>query len=300
MAAYFSETLHEGFRQTLEIEEMLIDERTDLQSVKIFDSKLNGRVMVLDEIVQITTRDEASYSEMLTHFPIYERLAQGLETKRILIVGGGDGAIAEEALKHEMVEKVEMAEIDARVVELCKTYFADVSGNVWDHPRFDLHLIDAFEHLKRPDAAGAYDVIIADRPDPVGPAEVLFADAFYEAVARALSPSGFAVFQNGAPFYQPDELTDTMAQLGRTFDQCGLYVTVTPTYTGGFMALTWASREAAVTAGPDAIDRAVANRPVPTDYYSPAIHMAAQAAPEWIRRLVPEAQRAAPTAAPEA
>ena len=73
MAKSFKERLHKGYEQTLEISgKPLADEKTKFQRVKIFDTPSNGRVMTLDNIVQITTRDESAYAEMLSHLPMFE------------------------------------------------------------------------------------------------------------------------------------------------------------------------------------------------------------------------------------
>ncbi|MFP3942801.1 MAG: polyamine aminopropyltransferase [Alphaproteobacteria bacterium] len=286
MATLFTETLHEGFRQVMEVTAMLADEQTDWQHVQIFDTVNNGRVMALDGIVQISTRDEAAYSEMLAHVPVMARRAAGLPAERVLIVGGGDGAVAEEVLKHQTVRQVELADIDGRVVDLCREHFREVSGAAFRDPRLDVRIVDAFEHLEREDSAGVYDIIIADRPDPVGPAQVLFADAFYAAVARALSPKGVAVFQNGVPFFQAKELTETMPQLRRAFADTGVYLTVVPTYSGGYMALSWASNGLAPdAAAPDELRRLWAQAGLSTDYYSPDFHRAAFVLPPWMERL---------------
>ncbi len=287
MALTFSETLHRGFAQSFEVTRLLSHEQSAFQDIKIFDTPLSGRVMMLDDIVQITTRDEASYSEMLTHVPIFDLMAQGAPVKRIMIVGGGDGAVAEEALKHKAVANLALAEIDVRVIELCKEHFADLNAAAFADPRLTVHVADAFEFLKAPEAERAYDLIIADRPDPVGPAEVLFADEFYEVVSRALSPTGVAVFQNGAPFYQPEELVNTMPQLASAFGKCGVYYTVTPSYTGGHMALTWASNGSTLgMADEAALTRLFKEIDFHTDYYTPALHGAAFKLPAWMERLV--------------
>jgi spermidine synthase len=284
MAVTFAEVLHEGFAQTFDVEgEFLVDERSAFQHIQIFDTPLNGRVMALDGIVQITDRDEASYSEMLTHVPMMEIG----DVKRVFIIGGGDGAVAEEALKHPGVA-VDMCEIDGRVVEVCREHFAHVNNGAFDDPRFTLLIEDAFEYLKKPENRGRYDVIIADRPDPVGPAQVLFETAFYTLVRDALSERGVVVFQNGAPFYQPEELTETARQLATVFPLSGCYLTVTPTYTGGFMALTWGSKGTALGAcDRDTVARRFAASGAVCDYYNPATHRAAFALPEWIARLMP-------------
>ena len=286
MASSFTEILHKGFAQTFEITEMLVEEQSEFQNIKIFDTPLNGRVMALDDIVQITTRDEASYSEMLTHLPAFDLMAQGASMDRVMIVGGGDVAVAEEALKHKTLASVDMAEIDGRVIELCREHFPELNANAFSDERLKIHVQDAFEFLREPSSQGAFDIVIADRPDPVGPAEILFADEFYEIVAAALSPTGVAVFQTGVPFYQPDELGATIKQLGKAFRHVGVYTTVTPSYTGGLMALTWASNGSTLGQSNDAaLARLFNGSGIETDHYTPALHNASFNLPAWMERL---------------
>lgn len=285
MTTTFLEKLHPGFAQTIELEgKPIVSEKSRFQDIKIFDSKRNGRVLVLDDIVQLTTRDECGYSEMLTHVPMLEHGA----VKEVMIVGGGDIAIAEEALKHRGVKTVFNVEIDEKVVDLSRRHLSEVNAAAFADPRLQIQIEDAFVFLADKSSHGRFDLIIADRPDPVGPAEVLFGDTFYERVAKALAPGGFAVFQNGVPFFQPEELVDTLKQMQRTFRYCGVYLAVVPSYIGGFMALTWVSNDAilgdpAKWAG---LETSFAAARLRTDYYTPAIHRAAFALPAWIERLV--------------
>ena len=284
MAGIFVEALYKGYAQTFGVVgEFLVDEQSPFQRVRIFDSTLNGRVLVLDDIVQLTDRDECAYSEMLAHVPIF---ALG-EAKRVLIAGGGDAAIAEEVLKHKGVESVDMVEIDGRVVETCKVHFKHVNAAAFADSRLSIHVEDAFEFLKRA-PAGGYDVVITDRPDPVGPAKVLFATRYYELIKRAMSPTGVAVFQNGVPHYQPDELTETYAQHRQVFPHHGVFLSVVPTYVGGYMALTWGSQgtDLAKAADPATLDARFSAAGFATDYYTADVHRAAFALPPWVRRLV--------------
>jgi spermidine synthase len=285
----FTERLHHSYWQSVAIEGAAVaSERSAFQLIEIFDSSQNGRVLALDRIVQITSRDEAAYSEMLAHVPILEHGA----AKRVLIVGGGDCCIAEEVVKHKAIELCELAEIDPRVVELCRIHFAAQNAGAFADPRFKINIVDAAEFLKRPEAEGHYDVIISDRPDPVGPAGVLFEDSFYRSVSRALTPRGIAVFQTGVPHYQPDELVGDLTALAKAFRHTGIMLTVVPTYVGGYMALSWASN-GHVLGAPEAIARArdaFAREGFSTDHYTPELHAAAFALPAWVKRIVAKAE----------
>ena len=283
MPLTFSEALYEGYSQRWDLDaDFIVDERSAYQRIQIFESPGHGKVLALDGIVQLTERDECTYSEMLAHVPILEHGA----VRRVMIVGGGDGAIAEEVLKHTAVEAVDLVDIDDRVIALCREHFSSVSGPAFDDRRLNVHAVDAVRFLEDGEAE-RYDLIIADRPDPVGPAAVLFARRFYDLIRRALSPGGVAVFQTGVPFYQAEELTEALAQMNRVFARTGVYLTVTPTYVGGFMALTWASGDMALSGTVAGLDRRVAEAGIATDYYSAAIHRAAFALPPFLAGLIP-------------
>ena len=284
MTFRFSEVLYPGYTQRWDLEiTPIVDEHSAFQHIQVFDTPTHGRVLALDSIVQLTERDECAYSEMLAHVPIYSHGA----VRRVMIVGGGDGAIAEEVLKHPTVAQVDLVDIDPRVIDIARLHFRSVSGTAFDDPRLSVHTEDAVAFLDRvgQGAAAPYDLVIADRPDPVGPAQVLFAERFYRLVAGALTPTGVSVYQTGAPFFQPQELTQAMAQMRPAFAHTGLYLTAVPTYVGGFMALAWGSVQTDLAAAPADLEARFAAGPVATDYYTPAVHRAAFAIPPWIGRL---------------
>ena len=279
------ERLHKGYAQTMDVTKVLADENSRFQHIRIFDTVANGRVMTLDDIVQITARDESAYAEMLTHLPLFEHGA----ATRVMIVGGGDLSIADEALKHKSVKEVVLVEIDERVIALCREHFPEINAKAFKDKRLKIEVADAFEYLGRAKSKGRFDLIIADRPDPVGPGKALFGETFYDRVKAGLAPGGFATFQTGVPFYQPWEITDALKELAEFFPHSGLYLSVVPTYIGGFMALSWAGtrKRLGTPAGIARARKAFARSKMKTDYYNSDIHAASFALPEWIRRLVP-------------
>jgi spermidine synthase len=288
MPTSMKERLHKGYAQVMELTgKPLVDERSRFQHIRIFDTVANGRVMTLDDIVQITTRDESAYAEMLTHLPLLEHG----KARSVMIVGGGDLSIADEALKHRGVREVVLVDIDGQVVERCREHFAAINAKAFRDKRLAIEIADAFEYLGRPESRRRFDLIVADRPDPVGPGKALFGETFYDRVRGALRPGGFATFQTGVPFYQPWEITEALVELSHFFSRSGLYLTVVPSYIGGFMALSWACNGKQALGTPAGIRRATAafrRSKLKTDYYNPAVHAGAFALPEWIGRLVPK------------
>ncbi|HEU0094880.1 MAG TPA: polyamine aminopropyltransferase [Rhizomicrobium sp.] len=281
-----NERLHKGYAQSMDVTKVLADERSKFQHIRIFDTVANGRVMTLDDIVQITSRDESAYADMLTHLPMLEHG----KVERVMIVGGGDLSIADEALKHKNVKEVVLVDIDGRVIELCKKLFGDINAKAFKDKRMKIEVADAFEYLGRKSSRNRFDLIIADRPDPVGPGKALFGETFYDRINDALKKGGYATFQTGVPFYQPWEITEALNDLKRFFPRSGLYLSVVPTYIGGFMALSWASKGGKALGSADGIRRAAKaykKAKLKCDYYNPAIHAAAFALPNWVAKLVP-------------
>jgi spermidine synthase len=280
------ERLHKGYAQSMEVTKLLADEKSQFQHIRIFDTVANGRVMTLDDIVQITSRDESAYADMLTHLPMLEHGA----VERVMIVGGGDLSIADEALKHKNVKEVVLVDIDGRVIELCKKLFGEINARAFRDKRMTVEVADAFEYLGRKSSKNRFDLIIADRPDPVGPGKALFGETFYDRVKGALRKGGYATFQTGVPFYQPWEITEALQELKQFFSKSGLYLTVVPTYIGGFMALSWATKGGEALGAAKGIKRAAKaykKAKLKTDYYNPDVHAAAFALPQWIKKLVP-------------
>ena len=218
MSKRFVETLHEGYAQSLSVDKVLYDNASNLQHIQVFENRQFGRVLTLDGVVQTTQGDEFIYHEMLTHVPI---LAHG-NARHVLIVGGGDGGMAREVLRHQSVETVKMVEIDEGVIAFSKTYLPSLSGGAFDDPRLNLVIADGLDFMI--ESVDRFDVIIIDSTDPIGPGAVLFTDHFYSNAKRRLAVDGVLVTQNGVPFMQPDELQGTMRAFQKLFVDWGCWL----------------------------------------------------------------------------
>ncbi len=277
----FSETLYSGFRTEYACDEVYFDSATEHQRLVIFKSPDFGRMMMLDGVTQTTEADEFIYHEMLAHTPI---LAHG-NARKVLIIGGGDGGMLREVLRHKSVEKCTMVEIDETVVELSKEYLPNHSAGAFDDPRTDLVFGDGADFVKNP--PDTYDVMIVDSTDPIGPGEVLFQDTFYGNTRNCLTPSGILVTQNGVPFMQPDELHNTVTHLRHLYADATCYMATVPTYVCGAMAFGWASQETAHRdVSVEELQRRFDAAELDTRYYTPAVHKGAFGLPRYVEKIL--------------
>merc|ERR1719162_2832889 len=107
-----------GQAMSLEVKEVLYHGRSKFQDVLVFESTNNGRVLVLDGVIQVTERDEFAYQEMMAHIPLYAHP----NPEKVLVIGGGDGGILREIAKHPGVKEIYICELDGDVIEYSKKY----------------------------------------------------------------------------------------------------------------------------------------------------------------------------------
>lgn len=287
MTTWFNETLYKGFRQSHEIRKVLFEGRSKYQKVGVFESGRFGRILALDGVVQCTEGDEFVYHEMLTHLPI---LAHG-KVESVLIIGGGDGGILEEVLKHKSVKRATMVEIDGEVIEVAKKYLPKICGKAFSDRRTNLIVGDGAAYVA--ETKNRYDLVIVDRPDPVGPATVLFSEGFYRNCRRVMKPNAILVAQNGVPHMQGPELTEAIRLFQKIWAESGSYLAVVPTYVCGFMSMTWASDRDITDVDPRQVFARFDRAKLPAlRYYNPEIHFAAFALPNFVAGLIPAPRKA--------
>ena len=278
----FTESLYKKYNQNISIEKIIVEKNSLFQKILIFDSKYFGRVMALDKVIQITERDHYGYSEMLTHVPI---LTHG-KIKKVLIIGGGDGAIAAEVLKYPEIEEISICEIDKEVINLSRLYLKTINKGSLIHSKVNVIIKDASKLITKKDLTNYFDLVIADRPDPIGTGKNLFKIKFYQNIKNVLSETGIAVFQNGVPFFQEKELRETNKYLKKTFMLSGTYLTVVPTYIGGYMALTWASKKTDMSKNINTNKKLDIGEKLNTKYYTNEIHRSSFILPNWIKNIL--------------
>lgn len=136
--------------------------RSPFCDIVIAESPEYGKVLFLDKEIQSAESDEAIYHEHLVH-PALNALADR-SGKRVLIVGGGEGATAREVLKWSSVAAVDWVDIDHYLVDLCRRHLSWADDPVYNDPRLryfgeDIRTFWASN-------TDLYDLIVLDLPDP--------------------------------------------------------------------------------------------------------------------------------------
>lgn len=269
-----------GFGVTVETEELLYSAQSPFQKIDIYRTSSLGRMLMLDGVIQLTEFDEFAYQEMLAHVPAFAHP----KPRTALIVGGGDGGVARELAKHTCIESIDLCEIDEMVVVASKKYLPFIACG-FDDPRVHVHIGDGAKFVAGREAA--YDLVIVDSSDPIGPNESLFNDAFYRGVKRALKPGGIAAAQAESYYLFPQVATRLTAIFKRTFGGSDYSAMLVPSYPGGTIGSCVASAD-----GRDV--RRPARRPDPSTvlkYYTSEVHEASFVLPVFAQKLFEEAKK---------
>ena len=208
---------------------------------------------------------------MLVH-PAVQSLKKTVNN--VLIVGGGDGAVAEEALKYNFIKNIDLVDIDKEVVDLSKS-ISKINKNSLSNKKVNLYYEDALKFIEKTN--NTYDLVIADRPDPIGAAKTLYKKKFYKLVENIMSKNSIAIFQSGVPFLQKKELKMVIKDIKNNFKYCGVFLTVVPSYIGGFMALVWASNNTNI------LNNKNFNKKIKTYYFNEEILKASYSLPNFIK-----------------
>ncbi len=277
MDLWFSENTTDGHKISLRVKESLFVGKSPYQDVAILDTEDFGRILVLDGLFQTTERDEFIYHELIAHVPLMAHP----DPKRVLVVGGGDGGTVREVLRHPSVEHVTLCEIDGMVVEQSKKWLPTIASKL-DDPRVTVRIEDAIAYVATQEAA--YDAILIDSSDPVGPGEGLFTREFYGNARRALKPGGVLCVQTESPIAMVDSMTRAYKALYAVFPRVEAFLGTIPTYPGHL----WSWAFCTEGFGPE--DRVregdFAALAAETKYYNRSVHRGAFAVPNFVQKIL--------------
>lgn len=276
MDIWLEENHTDGYRVHWKITETLWREKTRYQELIVVDTVDFGRALVLDGAVQTTERDEFIYHEMISHVAVNAHP----DPQKVLIIGGGDGGTLREVLKYPGIKRVDLVEIDERVVEVCKQYLPAIASGFED-PRAHLYFADGVEFVKGVEEH--YDVILVDSSDPTGPAVKLFGPEFYHDSLAILKEDGIMVAQAESPTFFRSYFKTVWCNMKSTFPISYIYLTSVPTYVSG----TWAFAIGSKSHDPRT-SRGDKPQPNGLKYYTEEVHRAAFIMPPFVQSILEE------------
>ncbi|UCC41115.1 MAG: polyamine aminopropyltransferase [Candidatus Aminicenantes bacterium] len=196
---YYLEPYTKSFARRFRIDKLYYEGKTEYQYVQCFYNEFFGKILFLDAKIQSAQIDEYVYHESLVH--------PGLIThscpRKVLVLGGGEGATIREVLRHNIVETVTMVDIDRQLIDLCQKYLPEWSDGAFSDPKTHLIFGDARKYVE--DTEEKFDAIISDLTEPVekGPSIYLFTKEFFEKIFEILAEDGIFVLQAGSadPYY---------------------------------------------------------------------------------------------------
>jgi len=214
----FFEALNPNFGYFYTVKKSLRKGTTKFQQIELIDTDEFGRVLLLDNITQLGDRKDFGYHEPMVH----PAMCSHPNPRSVLVIGGGDGGILREVLKHPTVERVEMAELDDGVIDFAKKYLTSVHQGAFDDKRVNLNVIDGRQFTK--EHPGAFDIIIMDMTDPFGPSRMLYTSNFFRLIKKALrNDKGLFVMHSESPVSRPQAFSCINKTLNSVFTNVNLF-----------------------------------------------------------------------------
>ncbi len=279
MELWFTEEHTDNVRFSIRIDRHIESVQSDFQKIDVFQSTEFGKVLVIDGFVMLTEKDEFIYHEMITHVP----MSVNPNIKNILVIGAGDGGTVRELIRYNSVEKIDMVEIDKRVVDVCMEHIPQTAAKLNDK-RVNLFFEDGLKFVKT--KSNEYDLIIVDSTDPIGPGFELFTHEFYENCFNALKEDGILVNQHESPYYkrESEAMQRAHKKIKTVFPVARVYQAHIPTYGSGHWLFGFASKKY------DPIEnineREWNSLGLNTKYYNTVLHKGAFALPNYVIELL--------------
>lgn len=267
-----------GQAQTLKVESVVYEGKSEFQDILLFTSQRFGNVLVLDGAIQYTTTDQSSYQEMMAHTPMH--LLPTGSVNKVLVIGGGDGGVLRELAKYPEIKEIHICEIDGKVIEVCKQHLPEAACGYSD-PRVIEHVEEGFGFLERMKATGVkFDVIVSDLSDPIGPAGSIYQEDFIKLLSDVLHDEHGVASLQGESFWLHEELIQKlMKKSSAVFPQVSYANIAIPTYPCGNIGMIVMCKNALIK--PDipirSLDRVTSNL---FEYYTLELHKAQFALPK--------------------
>ena len=258
MIKFIEKDPYAPIQYSYDVSKILYESKSKFQNILVFENPFFGKILVLDDVVQITEKDEFFYHEMLAHVVMNAHP----EPKNVIVIGGGDGGTVREVIKHKTVEKVYFIEIDEEVIQVSKKFFPDVASGM-DDSRVEIKCMDGADFVKGRNSD--IDIVIVDSTDIVGFAKSLFTDTFFSSIKNCLTENGLFVTLSESLHFHKDIVIGVQETMKSVFPTVDLYTAPIATYGGNW----WTFSVGSMKPDPREILR---TETIETKYYCSDIH----------------------------
>ncbi len=255
---------------TFKVKKLLALKKSEYQEIVVADIEDFGRSLILDNYIQSSEVDEYIYHESLVH----PAMVTHPNPKRVLIIGGGEGATLREVLKHKCVEKAIMVDIDREVVEMAKKYLEKWHQGAFNDPRAEVVITDGLKYVR--ETKEKFDVIILDLTDPYGIeiSKKLYSEEFYRAIHSILVDDGLMVTQAGSSFFFEKIYDYVLGSVKKVFPIVTEYNVWVPVFGYANNFIVGSKKYDPSKLGVEKVNKILAERGIETRFYNGKTHVA--------------------------
>lgn len=274
------------------------------QHIEVWDTPQLGRLFTLDGRPMTAVGDEFIYHECMVHPAALAHPSP----KAALVLGGGDGGVARQLLRHPSIERIVVAELDAEVVRLTREYLPEVHGGAFADSRVELVIGDAAHFVAnaaqaatdaaratvtamsppkpaagaatttapaevKTEASAQFDLVVFDLTPPDSPAAGLYTPDFYMQLKRVMRPTAALSLHLGSPYFHPRRVAGLLDDLRDTFAFVRTMHTFVPLYGSLWMMATASDTLDPAALSVEALTERIAARQIDAlKHYDPALH----------------------------
>ncbi len=274
---FTEEYLEVGASFSLDVTQILYTGSSPFQKIQIYETLFFGKVLVIDNCIMLTEKDEFIYHEMIAHTALFVHP----KPKKVLVIGGGDGCTVREVLKHQSVQQIDLVEIDRQVSEVCLKFMPDLSSGLLSE-KVNCQFSDGVDYIKK--THERYDIIIIDSTDPINVGEGLFTSLFYQKCYDILKDEGILVNQAESPVFTPKWVEDISTKLNSIFPNVFFYSANIPTYPSGYWLFGFSSKKFHPIK--DFQKKNYNSHKLSFKYYNKDVHHSAFTLPNYVKEII--------------
>jgi len=202
---------HYGF--FINYNKVLQTDKSEFQEIKLVETDMFGKVLILDNIVQIFEKKDWQYHEIMVNYPLLA--LDECNDINVLVIGGGDGGIVKGILNYNNIKNIDFVELDKKVVDFSLKHLKSINSGAFENDKVKLYYEDGRKFIENKKAN--YDVVIMDMTDPFGPSKYLYTQEFFTLVKNSLKEKGNFIMHSESPDNRPEAYSCILKTLQSTF-----------------------------------------------------------------------------------